>query len=85
MTSLTAKYQPSTLQGFVGLDEPKAVLAAVAREPYSSAFMFLGNPGTGKTTAGLGFRAPLTAQVPQADVADLPLFGGAERQQDLFE
>jgi hypothetical protein len=33
----------------------------------------------------VGFRAPLTAQVPQADVADLPLFGGAERQQDLFE
>jgi hypothetical protein len=31
----------------------------------------------------VGFRAPLTAQVPQADVADLPLFGG-ERQAELF-
>lgn len=50
--SLSDKYQPSCLDEFVGLEKPRKVLSKFAANPYASAWRFLGNSGTGKTSMG---------------------------------
>ena len=48
--SLTDKYRPSTILGFVGLERPKLILTRFAAKPYQSAWLFVGPPGVGKTS-----------------------------------
>jgi len=63
MQSLTEKYRPTSLDGFLGLDKPKAILRKLAANPYASAWLFRGDPGLGKTTAALAFAASIRAEV----------------------
>jgi replication-associated recombination protein RarA len=49
--NLSEKYRPEKLLGFAGLDRPKALLSALAAEPYPSAWLLVGPSGLGKTTA----------------------------------
>jgi replication-associated recombination protein RarA len=69
---LAEKYRPHAIADFVGLDKPKRVPAKFAANPYSSAWLFVGPPGTGKTTMALAetLRAELH-QIPsqQCNVA----------------
>jgi len=52
--SLSEKYRPHDLANFVGLEKPKRVLQKFAASPFpSTAFLFVGPSGTGKTTMGL--------------------------------
>jgi len=51
--SLSEKYRPHTFADFVGLDKPKKILAKFADAPYSSAWLFVGPSGTGKTSMAL--------------------------------
>jgi len=53
--SLAEKYRPHTLAQFVGLEKPKRILSKFADAPYSSAWLFLGPSGTGKTSMALAF------------------------------
>jgi replication factor C subunit 2/4 len=53
--SLAEKYRPHTFSEFVGLDKPKRILAKFADAPYSSAWLFVGPSGTGKTSMALAF------------------------------
>jgi replication-associated recombination protein RarA len=53
--SLTEKYKPTKIADFCGLTRPKAVLSAVARSPYESAWLLVGASGLGKTTLALAF------------------------------
>ncbi len=46
---LSEKYRPRAIADFVGLDKPKRILAKFAANPYPSAWLFIGPPGTGKT------------------------------------
>jgi putative ATPase len=48
--ALSEKYQPATIDEFVGLDKPKRMFAKFLTAPYKSAWRFVGPPGTGKTT-----------------------------------
>lgn len=60
---LTERYQPQTIEAFIGLDKPKRVLTAFARAPYASAWLFLGPPGTGKTSMAFAVARAIRAEV----------------------
>lgn len=47
---LAEKYRPTTIPEFIGLDKVKKILAAFATRPTVSAWVFVGPPGTGKTS-----------------------------------
>jgi len=50
--ALAEKYRPRKLSDFLGLEKPRKVLTAFSQRPMSSAWVFVGSPGTGKTTMG---------------------------------
>jgi replication factor C small subunit len=61
--SLTEKYRPCTIGEFAELEKPKRILAKFAANPYPSAWLFVGPPGTGKTMAALVLAETLRAEV----------------------
>jgi replication factor C small subunit len=61
--ALTAKYQPQTLDSFIGLERPKKILAKFAAQPYANSFLFAGPSGTGKTTMALALAKQLQGEV----------------------
>jgi replication-associated recombination protein RarA len=60
---LAEKYRPRAIAEFVGLDKPKRILGKFATNPYQSAWIFIGSPGTGKTTMALALAEMLRAEV----------------------
>jgi replication-associated recombination protein RarA len=60
---LAEKYRPRAIAEFVGLDKPKRILGKFATNPYQSAWIFIGPPGTGKTTMALALADMLRAEV----------------------
>src|SRR3990167_4385351 len=55
--SLAEKYQPKMLGDFCGLKAPKRILQKFVGAPYQSAWLFVGEPGIGKTTMALAMAA----------------------------
>ena len=47
---LAEKYRPNRIADFIGLEKPKKILSAFSLRPTVSAWVFVGPPGTGKTT-----------------------------------
>lgn len=60
---LTEKYRPVKLSEFVGLDKPKRAMQKLVASPYQSAWFFLGESGTGKTTLALAVAQEMPAQL----------------------
>jgi DNA polymerase III gamma/tau subunit len=63
----TEKYRPARVSEFIGLDKPKARMLALIARPKSSAWLFVGPSGVGKTTMALA-----VAEELQADVHHVP-------------
>src|SRR5437667_697061 len=60
---LTEKYRPRKIAAFVGLEKSRRILAKFAANPYPASWLFVGPPGTGKTTMGLALAEELRAEV----------------------
>ena len=60
---LAEKYRPRVIRDFIGLEKPKRMLVKFAANPYPSAWIFIGPPGTGKTTMALALAEALRAEV----------------------
>jgi replication-associated recombination protein RarA len=60
---LVEKYRPRTIGDFIGLEKPKRILGQFAANPYQSSWLFIGPPGTGKTTLALALAEMLHAEV----------------------
>jgi DNA polymerase III gamma/tau subunit len=63
MQSLTEKYRPRKIKDFVGLSRAKAFMGKLAKSPWESAWLFVGDSGTGKTSLALALAAELQAEV----------------------
>lgn len=61
--SLTIKYQPKKVRDFYGLSRAKAIMGNLIADPYSSAWLYVGSSGTGKSTLALAVAAEIGAQV----------------------
>lgn len=60
-TALTEKYQPNTVDDFLNCAEAKPILKALLLQPKPCSLLFVGPPGTGKTTMALAFARQLRA------------------------
>lgn len=60
---LTEKYRPKKIEDFVGLEKIRRAMAKLVERPFPSAWFFLGNSGTGKTTMALAVAAEMPAEL----------------------
>lgn len=61
--TLTEKYRPAALTGFLGIDKAKRLCAKLAANPFASAWLFVGEPGLGKTTLAMALAAQMPAEL----------------------
>ena len=61
--ALTEKYRPKTFQDFAGMEKQRKILQAFAGNPYPTSFLFVGGPGTGKTSMGLALAQAIPAEL----------------------
>jgi replication-associated recombination protein RarA len=61
--SITEKFRPRTIDQFVGLAKPKAFCTKLAQRPFSSAWLFVGPSGTGKTCMALALAELIPAEL----------------------
>ena len=62
-TPLSEKYRPHKVEDFVGLVKPKRILESFLKQPFDSAWLFLGPSGIGKTTTALAIVEELNAEL----------------------
>ena len=60
---LVEKYRPNKIDNFIGIESARECAQQLISEPYSSAWTFVGESGTGKTTLAQAIAAELGAQV----------------------
>lgn len=63
MPQLTERYRPQRISDFVGLDKPKRLCSRLASAPFSSAYLFVGPSGTGKSSMARALAHEIGAEV----------------------
>lgn len=63
MIAFTDKYRPSSVSGFAGLKMAKAIAAKLSAAPWASAWLFVGDSGTGKTTLAMALAEEIGAEL----------------------
>lgn len=71
--SLTDAYKPETLDGFVGLEKHKRIIANLAANPRSCGLLFQGAPGTGKTSLAFMFAKMIHGEIHHITSQDCKL------------
>jgi replication-associated recombination protein RarA len=61
--ALSEKYRPVQICRFLGLREARRILAGFAAKPFSSAWLFHGPTGVGKTSMGMALANEIAAQL----------------------
>lgn len=56
---LSDRYRPRRIEDFAGLSEPKKILSGFVKAPRNCGFLFVGPPGTGKTSMAQAVSAQL--------------------------
>lgn len=69
---LVNKYQPLTIESFIGLDKAKAILNTLLSEPGSKAILLYGESGIGKTAMGQAIARKLGAEVRNGTFIHVP-------------
>jgi replication-associated recombination protein RarA len=60
---LVEKYRPTQIENFIGIEDARETAIELVCNPYSSAWMFVGASGTGKTTLAQAIGAELGAEI----------------------
>lgn len=61
MSFLVEKYRPKKVQDFVGIPGAKKYIARLCKNPQPTAMLFIGPPGTGKTTMAMAMANDMNA------------------------
>ena len=61
--TLTQKYKPQAIAEFIGLEKQKKILAKLAANPRPMNLLFVGKPGTGKTSLAFAFARSINAEI----------------------
>ena len=71
--SLTETYKPRVLADFVGLTKQKAILDKLTVAPRPCGLLFVGGPGTGKTTMAFAYARAIGAEIHHVPSQDCNL------------
>jgi len=79
---LVERYRPITLDAIFGQAKVVKVLRKFASQPYSTAFVFEGETGTGKTSAALALAAALGCDLDQKEFGGVQTIASGEQSAD---
>jgi len=77
---LTEKYRPNTIDGFLGLETPRRIASKLVATPIDAAYLFIGEPGSGKTTLALAIADAMPAELHHVPSQECTL----ERLKDVI-
>jgi replication-associated recombination protein RarA len=60
---LTHSLRPRTIESFIGLENPKKIARKLRDNPTQGAYLFVGEPGLGKTTLALAIAETMPAEL----------------------
>ena len=79
---LTERYRPLTLADICGQEEAVGVLERFAQHPYSTAYLFDGETGTGKTSAALALANALGCDLSKQEFGGVYVIASGEQSAD---
>jgi hypothetical protein len=77
--SLVERYRPTRLEAIWGQEAVVEVLSKFAKDPYSTAFIFEGYTGTGKTSAALALAAAVGCDLSQKEFGGVHVIASGEQ------